>query len=634
MTIIDFQTKQTNQSWTVEQSRLLYRIKDWSEGYFDINNNGHVITLPHRDKNNAIDIYELAKSVKQNGQSLPLLLRFTNILHDRVNDLCQAFENAKNHYGYKADYTVVYPVKVNQQRRVIEATIDNNNNVGLEAGSKPELLSIIALATKSSIVICNGYKDKEYIRLALIGQQLGLKVYIVIEKLSELSLILDIAKEMDIRPRLGIRIRLSSIAKGNWQNTGGEKSKFGLHTAQIINAINHLRATDFLQCLELLHFHIGSQVSNIQDFKRALNEGVRFYSELREMDAPVDTVDVGGGLGIDYEGSQSCNFSSVNYTMQSYADTVIHAFSDICREHKLTQPAILSESGRSIAAHHAVLVTEVIDVEQVPGLISPPSVKPHEHQKVKELWSILQEVNENNACQSYYEANNYHEETKEMFVHGILDLKQRSRIEEIYFSVCRKVWNTISDDQYEIKNELNEILADKYFCNFSLFQSMPDSWAIDQVFPIMPLHRLDEQPDKRGTIQDLTCDSDGRVNLYVEHNGIQSSLPVHRQEQNNPYLIGVFLIGAYQEILGDMHNLFGDTASVNIEVTPDGKYHLSEFHPGDTVANLLEYIHIDPQKLKLIFKQKVDSINIQSELQTKYLNELTDSLTGYTYLED
>lgn len=620
--------------WSIEQSRHLYKIPGWSEGYFDINDSGHLVACPYRDERR-IDLYELACSLKASGHVPPVLLRFTDILQHRVDELCRAFNQAREQFEYTAPYTAVYPIKVNQQRKVVEDIIRHGNNrIGLEAGSKPELLTIIALSQPGNTIICNGYKDQEYIRIALIGQQLGLRVFIVVEKFSELKSIIGIAQELGISPRIGVRVRLASIAEGNWQNTGGEKSKFGLHSAQVIRLVEELTGAGMLDCLELLHFHIGSQVSNIQHFQRALHEGSRFYSELRAMGAPVTCVDVGGGLGVDYEGTQSRNFCSVNYTLQSYAEAVINAFATICRQKELPQPALITEAGRAMTAHHALLITNVIGIERAPGVEKPPAARKNEPQVIRELWKILQGINRKRAVQSCNDALFHFDDAREMFVHGLLDLHQRARVEDLFYAICRKTRGLLKPDQQELLDELNEKLADKYFCNFSLFQSLPDSWAIDQIFPIVPLQRLDERPTRRAMIEDLTCDSDGMVKQYVEGDGITTSLPIHAMDASNGYLIGIFMLGAYQEILGDMHNLFGDTTSVNIEMENGGEFHLTEIHRGDTVMDLLDYVHINGKTLENCFHEKMQASGLNDELQHRYLDQLIQGLDGYTYHED
>lgn len=621
--------------WTLDHARGLYQIPAWSDGYFDINDQGHLVALPRQGQGGAIDLYELALRLKANGQTPPVLLRFTDILQHRVANLRQAFQQAMQEHDYAAPYTAVYPIKVNQQRRVVEDIIRHGHgHIGLEAGSKPELLTSIALAPPRSTVICNGYKDQEFIRIALIGLRLGLRVIIVVEKLSELHMIIRVASAMGVRPLLGMRVRLAAVAAGKWQNTGGEKSKFGLHSAQAIHAVEELQAAGLLECLHMLHFHIGSQVSNIRDFQCALREGARFYYELRQLGAPLVIADVGGGLGVDYDGTQSRNYCSVNYTMQEYAAAVVHAFTDVCREHDLPQPELITEAGRAMTAHHALLITNVIGVEHAPGLEKPAPAAAAEPAVVRELWKLHQALNKKRLPATWHDALKHFAEAKEMFVQGLLDLRGRARVEEIFYSICRKTRGLLAHDQQELRKELNDKLADKYFCNFSLFQSMPDSWAIDQVFPIVPLHRLGERPTQRALIEDLTCDSDGMVKHYVDGEGIHTSLPIHQPVADAPYLIGVFLLGAYQEILGDMHNLFGDPASVNIELAPDGACRLTEVHQGDTVADLLDYVHISAATLQTSLQEKVAASGLAQDLRDEYLAELVQGLDGYTYLED
>ena len=627
--------QKNNIAWSINQARQLYRLPAWSDGYFDINNEGNMVACPHHDKTNQIDLYALTCSLNQDGYTPPVLIRFTDILQHRVDSLCQSFEQAMQNYDYRSSYTPVYPIKVNQQRKVVDDIIHfGGNRIGLEAGSKPELLTIAALSQPGNIIICNGYKDQEYIRIALIAQSLGSRVFIVVEKYSELGLIIKVAREMKVSPSIGVRVRLASVADGNWQNTGGEQSKFGLHSAQVLSLLETLRAENLLDCLQLLHFHIGSQVSNIQDFQHALQEGARFYSELYRAGAPLAYVDVGGGLGVDYDGTQSRNYCSVNYSMQTYADAVVSTFDETCRQEELPRPGILTESGRAMTAHHAVLVTNVIGIERKPGLEKPEPVKAGDPQVITELGNLLQAVNHEQAVETYNNAQYYFEQAREMFVSGRLDLTARARAEELYYAICRRTRDLIKQDQTDILHELHEKLADKYFCNFSLFQSIPDSWAIDQVFPIVPLQRHTEKPVYRAVIEDLTCDSDGMVTHYVNNDGITSSLPVHNVNPGETYLIGIFLAGAYQEILGDMHNLFGDTTSVNIELGENGNYKITEIHYGDTVKDMLDYVHINNRKLEECFQQKMQQTDLQPDLQKQYLEQLVLGLDGYTYLEE
>lgn len=625
--------------WTIERSRALYHIPAWTGGYFDIGANGHLLAQPQANANGTqIDLYQLAEQIQASGLPLPVLVRFTDILKHRVDSLCGAFNSAIKQHDYVGRYTAVYPIKVNQQRRVVEEIISHGGErVGLEAGSKPELLYILALAQPGTTIICNGYKDREYIQLALTGRLLGLNTHIVIEKLSELELVIQCSRDMDIKPLLGMRLRLASVGAGKWQNSGGEKSKFGLQSGQVLQGFARLQQAGLADCLQLMHFHIGSQVTDINQIQRAIREGTRFYAELRALGAPLTTVDVGGGLGVDYEGTGSRNPCSMNYTVSAYADAVVRALAEIIAETQLPSPNIITESGRAMTAHHAMLITNVIDVDPAPGLDKPEPPDDDEPLVLHDLWQILGSLERRSALPCYYAALNDLERAREMFNYGVLNIQQRARAEAIFYYIARQVQRALKYDepaQREVLDELNERLADKYFCNFSLFQSLPDSWAIDQVFPIVPLHRLQERPDRRGMIEDLTCDSDGRVDLYVDGEGIETSLPLHAPEAGKPYLLGIFLLGAYQEILGDMHNLFGDTGSVNVQLTANGGYELTEPHGGDTVADLLRYVNMDADHLRQIFAEKMRDVELPAEQHEQYLNLLTQGLDGYSYLEE
>jgi arginine decarboxylase len=639
MSVIPLTEPAAGQIWDIARSRALYHIPAWTEGYFDIGDHGHLLALPRgHGAGPAIDLYRLAHEIQAAGQPLPVLVRFTDILKHRVDTLCGAFAAAREQHGYRGRYTAVYPIKVNQQRRVVEEIIRHGvDRVGLEAGSKPELLCVLALARPGSVVICNGYKDREYIRLALIGRLLGFEIYIVIEKLSELSLVIECAREMRIEPLLGMRVRLASIGAGKWQNTGGEKSKFGLQAEQALQAWQRLRAAGLGHSLRLLHFHIGSQVTDIRYIQRALWECARYYAELRALGAPIAVTDVGGGLGVDYEGTGSRNPCSMNYTVAAYADAVVSTLARMSRETGQPPPDIITESGRAMTAHHAMLITNVIDVDLAPGHEQPAPPAAHEAPIVQELWRTLQNLNPDTVLTGYHAALGDLGKARDMFNCGVLNLEQRARVEALYYAIARRARALLRPDdpaQRGILDELNERLADKYFCNFSLFQTMPDSWAINQIFPIVPLHRLDERPAQRALIEDLTCDSDGRVDLYVDGEGIETSLPIHRPREGEPYLLGIFLLGAYQEILGDMHNLFGDTGSVNVELTGDGDYRLTEPHRGDTVADLLRYVHMDIERLEATLTERIAATNISADLKERYLRELTQGLDGYTFLED
>ena len=623
-------------SWSVQQARETYAIEYWSDGYFDIDEGGEVVVHPRRAAaRGSLSLPEIARAARQEGLSLPLLVRFNDILQDRVALLHDAFEAARHELGYKGIYTPVYPIKVNQQHSVIEAIHRNGAaKVGLEAGSKSELLAILALAN-SDTVICNGYKDRAYIRLALIGVRLGLNLFIVVEKLSELELILSESQALGITPQLGLRVRLSNISAGKWQNSGGEKSKFGLGASEILKLVRWLESIGGLPWLQLMHFHMGSQVANINEIKPALREAGRFFSELCRLGAPIRYVDVGGGLGVDYEGTHSNSFCSVNYSISEYAHSIVRAFSEICLDNGLPEPDLITEAGRAMSAHHAVLITNIIDVEAVPEEApedSAPSAQP-----VKDLLDLLGRSEIEQPLGIYHDAQFDLQEARAMFLQGNLALDELAASESLssaIFHRVRKRFDVRLRAHREALDELNERLADKVFCNFSVFQSMPDAWAIKQIFPVMPLQRLDEEPKRRAVIQDLTCDSDGRINGYIDRQSIETTMAIHRLRSDEPYLIGIFLVGAYQEILGDMHNLFGDTHSVNVELNGDGGYRFVHPMRGDGVDDLLRYVHIEPEDLERAYRRKLIDAGLTLEQRKLYESELIAGLNGYTYLEE
>ena len=625
--------------WTIEQAREAYNLKHWGGGYFDINEQGRLIARPGRATQGDIDLYKLSGEITAAGLKLPVLVRFSDILHQRVDTLCEAFARAMQEESYQGSYTAVYPIKVNQQRHVVEEILKHGGpRVGLEAGSKPELLAVLALSSQNGgVVICNGYKDREYLRLALIGRKLGHRVYIVIERLAELELVIEEARALDIKPLLGVRVRLASIGAGKWQNTGGEKSKFGLSAAQVLRVVQRLREAGMLDTLQLLHFHMGSQIANVRDIQLGMHECARYYAELHAQGVALQCVDVGGGLGIDYDGTRSRSFCSMNYSVQEYANNVVHALYEICAVRNLPHPHIITEAGRAMTAHHAMLITNIIDVERAPGENSVTAVREDEPRIIRDLWEGLCSLSSRSAVEVYHDAVHGLTEANEMFTHGVLSLEQRARAEQIYSAICWKVRELLQNGPragQEVLDELNEKLADKYFCNFSLFQSMPDAWAIDQIFPIMPLQRLDERPTRRVTLQDMTCDSDGRIDLYVDGEGVETSLPLHPLRADEPYLLGFFLLGAYQEILGDMHNLFGDTDSVHVELRPDGGYELVQPLRGDTVDTVLRYVNFNAEELLQTFRAKIAASTLNTAQREGCLQELQEGLSGYTYLED
>jgi arginine decarboxylase len=604
-----------NVTWNTDQSAELYAIKHWGDGYFAINAQGHVCVTPCADKTIILDLFDIAQSLESKQLSLPVLIRFTDILKDRVNRLNQAFQKACNTHNYQGNYTPVYPIKVNQQRQVVEGILAADN-IGLEAGSKPELLAIMALS-QGNVVVCNGYKDRAYIRQALIGLKMGLDLYLVIEKPLELELIIEEATKLGVQPQLGVRVRLSSISAGKWQNSGGEKSKFGLHAFEALHLVERLQQANMLPCLQLMHFHMGSQIANIHDIKLALKEAGQFYSELHRLGAPIKIVDAGGGLGVDYDGSRSRRESSINYSLDEYADNIVRSFAEVCTAKQVAQPNIITESGRALTAHHAVLITNVTDIESV-------------YNQTDSNFNLPKA----NLVECYHDAHFAIAEARTQFIQDKLSINDLAKAENAYALACHTIQrqlNPSNQSEATILQELDEKLADKIFCNFSLFQSLPDIWGIDQIFPIMPIHRLNEQPSRRAVIQDLTCDSDGRIDQYVDGQNIEHTLPIHPINPQQPYLIGFFMVGAYQEILGDMHNLFGDTHAINIEIDSNG-YHFYDLQEGEHVSDLLDYVHISSEELKAAYRQKLANSGLDKQLCRDYERELLAGLKSYTYL--
>ena len=623
--------------WTPADARHTYNIAHWGDGYFDVGEAGTLLVRPDRTAGREIDLSALAAELRRAGLDLPVLVRFPGILHDRIDALIGAFDQATAADGFTGRFTPVYPIKVNQQRCVVEEIVGHGDGrVGLEAGSKPELMAVLALGPTGGTIVCNGYKDREYLRLALAGQALGHRVHLVIEKRSELEAVLEEAEALGVAPILGVRVRLASIGAGNWQNTGGEKSKFGLSAAQVLEIVERLRQAGRLGCLQLLHFHLGSQIANIRDIQRGTREAARFYAELHRLGVPLSTVDVGGGLGVDYEGTHSRSACSMNYSLAEYAHNVVHTLWEVCTELGLPHPDLVAEAGRALTAHHAVLVTDVIETERVPdgnGLAAPGEDEPL---ILHNLWQALQGLSERSVLEVYHEASHWLAEAQGMYTHGVLSLEQRALAEQLYFATCRRVHGLLRPEmraQRAVLDELDEKLADKYFCNFSVFQSMPDVWGIDQVFPIVPLHRLDEAPERRGVIRDLTCDSDGRIDRYVAAEGVETTLPLHPPAPGEPYLLGFFLLGAYQEILGDMHNLFGDTDSVNVVLDEAGRYRLQSPARGDSVDDLLRYVHFEPDELMRAYRCQVDAADLDPEQRQRLLQQLAAGLQGCTYLD-
>lgn len=620
----------------VKRCNQIYAIDRWGEGYFGINPSGHLYARPNPNGATEVDLALLAEQLDAEGLSLPVLVRFNDILRHRVESLHQAFVDASAASGYSGRYQPVYPIKVNQQAGVVREIL-RSGHAGLEAGSKPELMAVLALSPPDGLVVCNGYKDREYIRLALIGRRLGLRVQIVIEKPSEVALILEEAERLGVEPLLGVRARLAAAAAGNWQSSGGEKAKFGLSANQILDLVRTLESAGRLHWLNLLHAHLGSQIPNLQDIRSGVAELVRFYAELRRLGAPITILDVGGGLGVDYEGTRTRNYCSVNYSFAGYASAIVESVAAECRRRGLPEPDLLSESGRALTAHHAVLITNVIDREEAGGQGVLPKTDEGDP-LLDALAGQLRAADEAPPQEVYSEARELMATARERFAADRLDLTGRARAEELFFAICRCLAGRLDPAirrHRELADEVNALLADKLFCNFSLFQSMPDVWALDQIFPIVPIQRLDELPNARAMVHDLTCDSDGCIDHYVDEGGVEASLPVHAGAGSGaPYLIGFFMVGAYQEILGDIHNLFGDTDAVNVELdaSAPGGYRLLDAERGDSTDELLSYVHFEPRTLLAHYRRKLDAAGLDRATREHFFVELKAGLYGYTYL--
>ncbi|HEU0012508.1 MAG TPA: biosynthetic arginine decarboxylase [Longimicrobium sp.] len=628
-----------NDAWTIDDSRELYNLDGWGIGYFGINAKGHVTVHPNKDPQRGLDLFELATDLEAQGVGLPLLLRFSDILRTRIETLGERFATAIRQFEYEGAYTTVYPIKVNQQRHVVEEIVafGERHGVGLEVGSKPELQAVLALNERTDhIIVCNGYKDEEFMRLALMGQKLGHQVLIVIEKLNEVEVLLKVAEQMGVEPTAGVRIKLSATGAGRWSETAGEKSKFGLNAAQLVRVLDRLQEAGKLHVLKLIHFHLGSQIPDIRNIKKGMAEVARYYVELRQLGVDVQYVDVGGGLGVDYDGTRSTSPTSVNYSMQEYANDIIYALAEACRDNELPMPHVISESGRALTAHHALLLINVIDLEtQLPE--TPGEVSEDEHALVWELAGIFRELDGRSVREVYHDATFIKEQLQIHFNSGTLTLRERAVAERYWQAIMNRVAVLAGRDPEEYEDilpELEGILIDRYFCNFSLFQSLPDSWAIDQLFPILPVHRLDEEPTRRGTLQDVTCDSDGKIDRFVGGRRGKPSLELHGFQHGEPYVLGIFLTGAYQEILGDLHNLFGDTNAVHIRLTDTG-YELGDLVHGDTITEVLNYVQFNTQDLVSTFRRKIKNAGsrITRAEANAFIADYIGGLAGYTYLE-
>ncbi|WP_346691992.1 biosynthetic arginine decarboxylase [Coprobacter fastidiosus] len=626
--------------WRIEDSAELYNINGWGLKYFSINDKGHVAVTP-REGNASVDLKELMDELQVRDVTSPVLVRFPDILDNRIEKISKCFEQAAEEYGYTAQNFIIYPIKVNQMRPVVEEIVSHGKkfNIGLEAGSKPELHAVLAInIDENSLIICNGYKDENYIELALLAQKMGRRIFLVVEKLNELKLIASIAKRLKIRPNIGIRIKLASSGSGKWEESGGDVSKFGLNSSELLEALDILEKNKMQDCLHLIHFHIGSQVTKIRRIKNALREASQFYVQLHNMGFNIDFVDIGGGLGVDYDGTRSSSSeSSMNYSIQEYVNDSISALVDACVKNDIPQPNIITESGRSLTAHHSVLIFEVLETTTLPSWSEDESVSEKDHELVQELYKLWDTMNQPRLIETWHDALQIREEALDLFGLGMLDLRTRAQVERLFWSIAREVYemaNEIKHSPEELK-KIAKMLPDKYFCNFSLFQSLPDSWAIDQIFPIMPISRLDEKPERTATIQDITCDSDGKIDNFISTRNFNYHLPVHSLTKD-PYYIGVFLVGAYQEILGDLHNLFGDTNAVHVSVYKD-HYEIEQVIDGETVAEVLDYVQFNPKKMvrsvETWVTTSMKSGIITPEEGREFLSNYRSGLYGYTYLE-
>ena len=627
--------------WRIEDSEELYNITGWGRNYFSVNDKGHVAVTP-RQGYASVDLKDVMDELQVRDISAPVLLRFPDILDNRIEKISNCFKEASAQYDYQAQNYMIYPIKVNQMRQVVEeiVTYGKKFNIGLEAGSKPELHAVLATnIAENALIICNGYKDAAYIELALLAQKMGRRIYLVVEKLNELRMIADIARRLKVRPNIGIRIKLSSTGSGKWSESGGDQSKFGLNSSELLEALDILERRDIKDCLQLIHFHIGSQINKIRVIKNALREATQFYVQLSKLGFDIDFIDIGGGLGVDYDGTRSSSSeSSMNYSIQEYANDAVSAIVDACAKNDLRQPNIITESGRSLTAHHSILIFEVLETTQLPVWKDAEEINADAHELARELYDIWDRLDSARLFESWHDALQIREEALDLFSLGMLDLKTRAQIEKLFWSIAREV-GEIATSMKHVPEDLRKIakmLPDKYFCNFSLFQSLPDSWAIDQLFPIIPLTRLDEKPTRTCTIQDITCDSDGKIANFISAQGTASALPVHTVRPGEPYYIGVFLVGAYQEILGDMHNLFGDTNAVHISVYKD-RYEIDQIIEGETVDEVLDYVQYNPKKLVRNLEAWVTASmkagTITPEEGRDFISTYRSGLFGYTYLE-
>ena len=635
-------SKDAMKKWTTEESRDLYNIHGWGAGYFDINESGHIVVRPDQNRKREIDLKHLVNDIQAKGYSLPALIRFSDILKTSIANLAGGFDRAIKEYGFQGKYHGIYPIKVNQQRQVVEEIVKFGRpyNIGLEAGSKPELHAILAIMDNpDALLICNGYKDEPFIRLALMGQKMGKKVFIVVENLDELELISQVSKELGVEPNIGLRIKLVSAGSGRWATSGGEYSKFGLNAMELMDALKIARKDNILHNIKLIHFHLGSQITNIRRIKSSLKEVGRYYAELMRAGCAIEFIDVGGGLAVDYDGTRSTFHSSTNYSVQEYANDVVYHIMEICDLEGLPHPNIISESGRALTAYHSLLVVNVLDVTSFPEWNNNIKIEEDAPAVVREIYDVLESTSNKNLIESWHDAVHLKEEWQNQFLMGLISLEDRALAERIFWGICRKIEKLSTRLKFlpdEIKS-LRKTLADKYFCNFSVFQSVPDSWAIDHVFPVVPIQRLKEKPTREATLENLNCESEGKIDMFIcSHRGTESTLQVHPVKPGEGYQLGIFLIGAYQEILGDLHNLFGDTNTFHVSLQKDGSLNYEQIIEGENVTDVLDYVQYRADDLVERVSGFLDSSVKKKELSRKeadgFLALYKEGLEGYTYL--
>ena len=633
--------EQDTRRWTVADAADLYEVAGWGKGYFSINAEGHVCVHPEKDPKRAIDLKLLIDRLAVRGLQTPVLVRFRDLIQYRLAEIKAAFDQAVKEHDYRGRYQCIYPIKVNQQRQVVEEVLRFGRpyEFGLEAGSKPELLAVIALASNDVPIVCNGFKDEKFIETAMLAQKIGRQIFLVIEKYTDLKLILHYAKQVGVRPNIGIRVKLASPGSGRWQASGGHRSKFGLTVSEVLRALAELEEAGMQDCFKLLHFHLGSQITNIRHIKGALNEAARIYVDLARHGAGLQYLDVGGGLGIDYDGSQTNFESSANYTLQEYANDVVFHIQSVCEEAGVEHPTIFSESGRAIVAYHSVLVFNVLGVSDRGEEGNIFDLPEDAEQPLIDLRDTYQGLTVRNVLESYHDAQQALDMAINLFGAGYLPLEQRSQAESLFWALCRKIQRMMRQLEYipEELEGLDALLSDTYFCNFSLFQSMPDSWAIKQLFPIMPIHRLNERPTHYAVLGDITCDSDGKIERFIDRRDVKRALPLHNFDGQH-YHLGVFLVGAYQEILGDLHNLFGDTNAVHVSMDAEGEVLVETVIKGDSVSEVLQYVQFDPKilfgQLRAAVERAIRESRIDDRQAGQLLRFYEAGLEGYTYLED